>query len=329
MAGDDAPTQLLPSASNCLFWGRLGNARILSSMLRCVQFSRVANFNVSENGLKVTAEVSSCVQANAFLQKEIFDEFSIQTGHSEVSFCLNVEVLIQCLNIYTTTSAGHSVSRFNASSNNSLNGYGGGNPSQIGANQTTLTNFIFGNSVVMYYLKEGDPLCLIIEESSGLSGTAIGSVITDCQVRTLDTDEAPLDLHFPPEDVINKVIMNPSVLYERVSELDLTADFVQIELSPVEPYFSLTTKGNLLKVTDKVDQESGHILSYDVKKYQQLSYRSNQFKLIHKTLQCCTKVSIRTNEDGFVCIQFMVRFDNCPKICFVEFFFAPVEQIDI
>ena len=103
----------------------------------------------------------------------------------------------------------------------------------------------------MYYLKEGDPLCLIIEESSGLSGTAIGSVITDCQVRTLDTDEAPLDLHFPPEDVINKVIMNPSVLYERVSELDLTADFVQIELSPVEPYFSLTTKG-LRLVSDSV-----------------------------------------------------------------------------
>ena len=95
----------------------------------------------------------------------------------------------------------------------------------------------------MYYMKEGDPLSLIIEESSGLCGP--GCVMTDCQLRTLDTDEAPLDLHFPAEDVVNKIIMSPSVLHERVSELDSTAEFVQLELSPIEPFFTISTKGSL------------------------------------------------------------------------------------
>ena len=78
MEAEDAPTQIIPDAKNCLFCCRLGNARILSSMLRCVQFSRVANFNISENGLKVTAEVSSSAQASAFLQVGFYEE--IQTG---------------------------------------------------------------------------------------------------------------------------------------------------------------------------------------------------------------------------------------------------------
>ena len=93
----------------------------------------------------------------------------------------------------------------------------------------------------MYYRNCGDPLTLIIEESSGLCGP--GAVITDCHIRTLDTDDGPLDLHFPAEDVVNKVIMNPQVLFDRVSELDMSSDFVQVELSPLDPYFSLSTKG--------------------------------------------------------------------------------------
>ena len=91
----------------------------------------------------------------------------------------------------------------------------------------------------------------------------------------------------------------------------------------------LFVSGTLYRVVDQIDPESASIYSFEVEKHQHFSYRSNMFKLMQKTLQICSKVSLRTNEDGFLCLQFMVRVETCLKICFVELFFAPVEHTNI
>ena len=46
----------------------------------------------SENGLKVTVEDAKCVQANAFLQTGLFQEFKIKEDH--VTFKINLTVLL-------------------------------------------------------------------------------------------------------------------------------------------------------------------------------------------------------------------------------------------
>ena len=46
----------------------------------------------SENGLKVTVEDSKCVQANAFIQSGIFQDFVIK--HEHVTFKVNLTVLL-------------------------------------------------------------------------------------------------------------------------------------------------------------------------------------------------------------------------------------------
>ena len=49
----------------------------------------------SENGLKVTVEDAKCVQANAFIQAGIFQEFKIKEEPDVVqSFKINLNVLL-------------------------------------------------------------------------------------------------------------------------------------------------------------------------------------------------------------------------------------------
>uniref|UniRef100_A0A7N6B3K7 RAD1 homolog (S. pombe) n=1 Tax=Anabas testudineus TaxID=64144 RepID=A0A7N6B3K7_ANATE len=56
----------------------LDNARNLSNILKAITFKDHAIFSATPNGLKVTVEDSKCLQANAFIQAEIFQEFTIR-----------------------------------------------------------------------------------------------------------------------------------------------------------------------------------------------------------------------------------------------------------
>uniref|UniRef100_A0AAX7VFS5 RAD1 homolog (S. pombe) n=1 Tax=Astatotilapia calliptera TaxID=8154 RepID=A0AAX7VFS5_ASTCA len=81
----------------------LDNARNLSNILKAITFKDHAIFTATTNGLKVTVEDSKCLQANAFIQAEIFQEFTIR--EDLVAFQINLTVLLDCLNIFggTTT----------------------------------------------------------------------------------------------------------------------------------------------------------------------------------------------------------------------------------
>ena len=48
----------------------------------------------SENGLKVTVEDAKCVQANAFLQAGLFQDFQIK--EEQITFKVNLTVLLVC-----------------------------------------------------------------------------------------------------------------------------------------------------------------------------------------------------------------------------------------
>lgn len=76
---------------------RLGNARNLSHILKAINFKDVATVFVTENGLKVTVEDAKCLQANAFIQDAVFDEYEVK---EESQFCININVLQECLTIF-------------------------------------------------------------------------------------------------------------------------------------------------------------------------------------------------------------------------------------
>uniref|UniRef100_A0A6Q2XGJ5 RAD1 homolog (S. pombe) n=1 Tax=Esox lucius TaxID=8010 RepID=A0A6Q2XGJ5_ESOLU len=73
---------------NYVLVASLDNVRNLSNILKAITFKDHAIFNATPNGLKVTVEDSKCLQANAFIQAEIFQEFTIK--EDSVGFQINL-----------------------------------------------------------------------------------------------------------------------------------------------------------------------------------------------------------------------------------------------
>ncbi|NXX95637.1 RAD1 protein, partial [Centropus bengalensis] len=91
------------SAEPSVLSASLDNARHLSSLLRAVHFQDHATCFATANGLRVTVEAAKCVQANAFIQAEIFQEFAVQ--EESVTFRINLSVLLDCLTIFGASSS--------------------------------------------------------------------------------------------------------------------------------------------------------------------------------------------------------------------------------
>ncbi|XP_075397039.1 cell cycle checkpoint protein RAD1 isoform X2 [Tenrec ecaudatus] len=87
--GDDEQYSLVAS---------LDNVRNLSTVLKAIHFQDHATCFATGNGLKVTVEKAKCVQANAFIQAEIFQEFKVQ--EESVTFRINLGVLLDCLSVF-------------------------------------------------------------------------------------------------------------------------------------------------------------------------------------------------------------------------------------
>lgn len=69
-----------------------------------------------------------------------------------------------------------------------------------------------------------------------------GGVLTDCNIHTQDAEET-LDFDFTGANVEGKIIMYAECLREAFAELDMSSDVLEIQMSPVAPYFRLTTFG--------------------------------------------------------------------------------------
>ncbi|KAG8512665.1 Cell cycle checkpoint protein RAD1 [Galemys pyrenaicus] len=224
----------------------LDNVRNLSTVLKAIHFRDHATCFATKNGIKVTVENAKCVQANAFIQAGIFQEFTIQ--EESVTFRINLTVLLDCLSIF------------------------GSSPMP-----GTLT------ALRMCYQGYGYPLMLFLEE---------GGVVTVCKINTQEPEET-LDFDFCSTNVINKIILQSEGLREAFSELDMTSDVLQITMSPDKPYFR---------------------------------YKISLLKPSTKALVLSCKVSIRTDNRGFLSLQYMIRNED-GQVCFVEYYCCPDEEV--
>lgn len=89
--------------SDYIFVAKLHNAKNLSSMLKAVHFKDVATIFISSNGLKVTVEEGKYVQASAFIQSSIFQEYEFT--EDSATFQINLSVLLECLHIFSNSTS--------------------------------------------------------------------------------------------------------------------------------------------------------------------------------------------------------------------------------
>lgn len=78
-------------------------------MMLLVYFLQNAIFYCTNEGIKVTVEDMKCLQANAYLEISLFDEYKISRKPNEdfVKFTGNLSVILDCLSIlYNSTTGG-------------------------------------------------------------------------------------------------------------------------------------------------------------------------------------------------------------------------------
>jgi len=267
---------------------RLENVKIFSQLLKSIHFRERSTWYISENGIKVTVEDAKCVQTNAFIKAEIFQEFLLKPGRGDeegsddLSFSVNLGVVLECLNMFGGVGAGENL---------------GSAP-----------------SLKICYAGYGHPLVLYLEEQG---------VVTDCQVKTREAEEC-LDFNFANAKIISKVIMNSDYLKEVFSELDTSSEHIQFLVSPSTPNFQIRTFGPAGDCNVDVPNTSDMVELFTSTATSTAKYKLAMLRHGIKPLTLSEKVSIRMDERDFLCLQYMVRTDDGPA--FLEFYCAPEED---
>lgn len=171
-------------------------------------------------------------------------------------------------------------------------------------------------SLKMCYAGYGSPLILMLEEDG---------VLTDCSIKTLEPDDV-LDFDFCSSNVVNKIIMKSECLKEVFSELDITSDILQILMSPDEPYLQFSTFGNAGSTHSSFPKDSEMVESFQCSQTQTSRYKISLLKPSVKALALSTRISIRTDDRGFLSLQYMIRTED-GQICFVEYYCSPDEEV--
>lgn len=176
-------------------------------------------------------------------------------------------------------------------------------------------NRILGISGVcrLSYAALGDPLCITLEETG---------VTTTCELMTYEPDfheEIPLQ----KDAIAQKIIMRASWLHDAINELSSTSPTrLIIVSSPTAPHFTLSSTGPLGSAIVEFTKDPQLLETFQVPKRIVNSYKYSLIKGACKAMAIATKVSIRTDEQGVLSLQFMIEIEG-GGFSFVDFRFVP------
>ncbi|KAK0080759.1 hypothetical protein PV325_013369 [Microctonus aethiopoides] len=159
------------------------------------------------------------------------------------------------------------------------------------------------------YKDVGYPVTVWIEEDG---------VITDCSLKTQEPDEL-LDFRMESDSILNKVILHTELLRDILSELDPTTEFIQLLLSPNAPYFRISTEGLAGECRIELPHDSELIDTFQCKAEATFCYQYSHIKPATKALSCANKVSLKTDKDGLLCFQYMVKAEE-GHMCYIEYY---------
>uniref|UniRef100_A0A2K6EF01 Cell cycle checkpoint protein RAD1 n=1 Tax=Propithecus coquereli TaxID=379532 RepID=A0A2K6EF01_PROCO len=168
------------------------------------------------------------------------------------------------------------------------------------------------NALRMCHQGYGCPCILFLEEERA---------VTVCKINTQEPEET-LDYDFCSTNVTNKIILQSEGLHEAFSELDVMSEVLQIALSPDK----LSVFGNAGSSHLDYLKDSGLVEAFHCNQTQINRYRISLLKPSTKALVPSCKVSIQTDNRGFLSLQYMIRKED-EQICFVEYYCCPDEEV--
>lgn len=164
------------------------------------------------------------------------------------------------------------------------------------------------------YKGYGYPLRLIMSQ---------GSSITDCCIKTMEPEQM-LDFHTASLNIINKVMFQSESLKDLFLELDPSAEHIELIMSPNPPYFRLNTCGIGGDTKTDIPKHFDTIESFQCTALTSAKYKVSHIKPSCKPLCMAQKVSISTDDNGLLCLQYMIRVGNYNG--YVEYYCSPLAE---
>ncbi|KAA8894162.1 Rad1/Rec1/Rad17 [Sphaerosporella brunnea] len=288
------------------------SARQLFFVLQCCGFQPRAELELLQEGVKVTVEESRIMTANIFVDKTIFSTYTFKTtGNDEedhdgsrttstpsaaeegqehsVSFGISLAALLECLQIF-----GADTSR--------EKWHGGGGTKEVntraGAGIFDQQVLKVGGTCRISYRGQGHPLSLMLEENG---------VVTTCELVTYEP-EAVQEIPFAMDQLVLKIIMKSSWLYDAIQELEgSSVERLTIAVSPQHPYFSLSASGPTGSTVVEFSNDQNLLQSFKCDEPAQHTYKFCLVKCAAKAMAVASKVSIRSDRLGVLSMQFMIE----------------------
>lgn len=192
--------------------------------------------------------------------------------------------------------------------------YGGNGNFARGGSASAFENRVLGMTGMcrLSYAAEGDPLCIILEETG---------VTTNCELTTFEP-EYQEDIPLQRDNLAQKIIMRASWLHDAVNELSSTSPSrLTIAASPNAPYFTISSHGPLGSAIVEFSKDPQLLETFQVPSRTVNTYKYSLIKNASKAMAIARKVSIRGDEQGVLSLQFMIEVEG-GGVSFVDFRFG-------
>ena len=252
----------------------------------------------------------------AFLDKALFTAYTYSPPLHEDSeefepppFQISLSSLLETLQILGISDIKDRWSNHD-SSYNGTNGF-----SSRGGSSGAFENRVLGMNGIcrLSYVAEGEPLCIVLEETG---------VTTTCNLVTYEA-ELQQEIPLQKDAIVQKIIMRASWLQDAINELSSTSPTrLTIVSSPTAPYFTLSSSGPLGSATVEFSKDPQLLETFQVPRRTVNTYKYSLIKGASRAMAMASKVSIRSDEQGVLSLQFMIEVEN-GGFSFVDFRFVP------
>lgn len=167
------------------------------------------------------------------------------------------------------------------------------------------------------YAAVGDPFCIILEEAG---------VTTNCELTTYEAPDLE-EISLQKDAIAQKIIMRADWLHDAVQEISTTSPKrLTISSSPQAPFFMLSSTGPLGSATIEFSKDAQLLETFNVPQPTRNSYKYSLIKGASRAMAAANKVSIRSDEQGVLSLQYMIETEQDgkgPAFAFVDFRFVP------
>nr|OQO30086.1 hypothetical protein B0A51_02648 [Rachicladosporium sp. CCFEE 5018] len=288
------------------------SARQLLSLLRCLPSAQKSHIRISEQGIRIATEEGSITEAFVFLDKALFTTYTYAAPPPASSqddalpaphFQISLPALLETLNIFTLSDP-------TASSSS-----GGKAPDAFASHRLArhagLNNPFTSHTAglcTLSYEREGAPLQIHMSESGVTTTSSLTTFLPDSLT----------EIPFARDAIALKTILRSSALSEAVSELSSfnpeSLTLSATASSHTNPTLTLSASGALgsaaVAFTTSTPSDTPVLETYTCPSGARASFKFSLIKAAQRAMGAAAKVSLRIDEEGVLCLQFLVEVEG-------------------